>query len=170
MISCAYRLSGRLSPEAHSDLPMMLMMLSEVLHDHVVTKREVSSHLSTYFRLSGVNCVCARGLTDGCWWLSAMQRAGEVECVCEGRGAVCRNEGGWKQNRTALTTEPKDKEKAGLADRKGSLGAWSCYMKGNRKELRLNDNQRLSEENTPLTQTLLLSLPLERTDHICVQL
>lgn len=41
--------------------------------------------------------------------------------------------GGWKQNRTALTTEPKDKEKIGLADRKGCLGAWSCYMKGDRK-------------------------------------
>lgn len=41
--------------------------------------------------------------------------------------------GGWKQNRTALTTEPKDKEKIGLADRKGCSGAWSCYMKGDRK-------------------------------------
>lgn len=42
--------------------------------------------------------------------------------------------GGWKQNRTALTTEPKDKEKIGLADRKGCLGVWSCYMKGDRKK------------------------------------
>lgn len=42
--------------------------------------------------------------------------------------------GGWKQNRTALTTEPKDKEEIGLADRKGCLGAWSCYMKGDRKK------------------------------------
>lgn len=58
--------------------------------------------------------------------------------------------GGWKQNRTALTTEPKDKEKTGLADRKACLGAWSCYVKGNRKRTAY-DNQRLSEENTPLT-------------------
>jgi len=55
------------------------------------------------------------------------------ECLCVGRGAICRDEGGWKQNRTALTTEPKDKEKIGLADREGCLGAWSCYMKGDRK-------------------------------------
>lgn len=58
--------------------------------------------------------------------------------------------GGWKQNRTALTTEPKDKEKTGLADRKACLGAWSCYVKGNRKRTAY-DNQRLSEEKTPLT-------------------
>lgn len=40
------------------------------------------------------------------------------ECGCMGMGmggVICRDEGGWKQNRTALTTEPKDKEKAGLA-------------------------------------------------------
>lgn len=56
------------------------------------------------------------------------------ECTCVEKGAICRdNGGGWKQNRTALTTEPKDKEKIGLADRKGCLGAWSCYMKGDRK-------------------------------------
>lgn len=57
------------------------------------------------------------------------------ECTCVEKGAICRDNGGgcWKQNRTALTTEPKDKEKIGLADRKGCLGAWSCYMKGDRK-------------------------------------
>lgn len=48
-------------------------------------------------------------------------------------------EGGWKQNRTALTTEPKDKEKIGLADRKkkekkkkkrGSLGGSALLHEG----------------------------------------
>lgn len=75
-----------------------------------------------------------------------------------GWGAIGRDEGGWKQNRTALTTEPKDKEKIGLADRKACLGAWSCYMKGNGKRIAYG-NQRLSKENTSLTQAFLLSLP-----------
>lgn len=45
------------------------------------------------------------------------------ECVCVGKGEqYAEMRGGWKQNRTALTTEPKDKEKIGLADRKRLLG------------------------------------------------
>lgn len=65
--------------------------------------------------------VCAAGR----WLLglTAMQKAGEgVYSKCVGRGAACRDEGGWKRNRTALTTEPKDKEKIGLADRKAAWG------------------------------------------------
>lgn len=45
------------------------------------------------------------------------------ERICVGKGAICKDKGGWKQNRTALTTEPKDKEIQGLADRKGCLGS-----------------------------------------------
>lgn len=91
-----------------------------------------------------------------------------LECIYVWGGrAICRDGGGgWKQNRTALTTEPKDKEKIGLADSKDCLGAWSCFMKGDRNT---SGNQRLSEENTSLTQALLLSLPLEITHNIYVQ-
>lgn len=59
-----------------------------------------------------------------------MQKAGEGVFLCVGRGAICRDEGGWKQNRTALTTEPKDKEKIGLADRKGLLGGLELLHEG----------------------------------------
>lgn len=56
--------------------------------------------------------------------------------------------GGWKQNRTALTTEPKDKEKIGLADRKACSGG-GCYVKGNgKKKGTAYGNQGLSEEKT----------------------
>lgn len=40
-------------------------------------------------------------------------------------------------------------------------------MKGNGKRTAYG-NQRLSEENTSLTQALLLSLPLEITKYLCV--
>lgn len=90
-----------------------------------------------------MSCVCACYMTDrgmckrggGGGGLTAMQRRQEKECILY----VWRGEqyaemrGGWKQNRTALTTEPKDKEKIEPADRRDCLGAWSCYMKGDRK-------------------------------------
>lgn len=47
-----------------------------------------------------------------------------------GWGALCRDEGGWKQNRTALTTEPKDEEKFGLVDRKSLLGGLELLYEG----------------------------------------
>lgn len=60
-----------------------------------------------------------------------MQKAGEGVCMWRGSGEqYAEMRGGWKQNRTALTTEPKDKEKIGLADRKRLLGGLELLHEG----------------------------------------
>lgn len=88
VISCAYRLFGRLPSEAHSDLPMMF-------HESVmsVTRGVTGTHegkfvviICVYFysdnNLCTINCVCVDYMTDRGWWLSAMQKAGEGVFMC----------------------------------------------------------------------------------------
>lgn len=87
-----------------------------------------------------------------------------MQTVCVRWGAICSRwgEGGWKQNRTALTTEPNDEEKSCKIEKKKAawgFGAAIWRLTGKKSCLW----QRFCEGNTSLTQAFLLSLPLERT-------
>lgn len=111
-------------------------------HEEMHCYHCINTYLYVYSdnNLCVMSCVCAGSMRDwgvcsrgegGC---TAMQKAGgEVYRVCVEREEYAKMRGGWKQNRTALTTEPKDKGRIGLADRRDCLGAWSCYMKGDSK-------------------------------------
>lgn len=81
----------------------------------------------------------------------------------EGRSDVEMRKGGWKQNRTALTTERKDKERIGLADRRGCSGALSCYMKGDGKRAA---SARGSQRRTQATDTSPSALSTVRNNRL----
>lgn len=115
------------------------------------------------------NRACA-GVMRWCWWGLAMQggKWGSVhvwrrEQYAEimGGGAGNRIELHWRQNQ-------RTKRRLDLQIEKAAWGLGAATWRVTEKELLLYGNQRLSEENTSLTQALLLSLPWEVTENICV--
>lgn len=167
VISCAYRLFGRLPPEAHSDLPMMF-------HETVVliTRGVTGTHGHIKVNLCKIYCVCPDYMTNrglrmglvvvvighaGGKWRSVNVRGGEQYAEMGG-GAGNRIELHWRQNQ-------RTKRRLDLQIEKAAWGLGAATWRVTEKELLLYGNQGLSEENTSLTQAFLLSLPLEITDN-----
>lgn len=96
VISCAYRLFGRLPTEAHSDLPMKSHdTITQITRGVTGACGNIKVNLLLSFSLVSILItICVRSClycsTDRrrgrlWWWSSAMQETGEGVCMCGGR-------------------------------------------------------------------------------------
>lgn len=86
------------------------------MRDNTDKRALLSFHIFFSFFLGVTRLSLQRSADDGLGLVShanGMREGGEQYAADKGRVG---GGGGWKQNRTALTTEPKDEEKIGVAE------------------------------------------------------